>query len=139
MKSPEVPLRRLVALFRPYRWFMVGLLGLVVVQAAAGVAAPFFLRAILDRALPARHAGLVSLLALGMIGSAVVAGALSVWTNQLAQVVGQRVMHDLRVGVYAHLQRMSLAFFTRSQTHGPLPPLVHHTRGYPPVCDPSHT
>ncbi len=137
MKSSEVPLRHIVedpgrptgaprssarltadvvALFRPYRWAMVGLLGLVVVQAGAGVAAPFFLRAILDHALPARDAGLVSLLALGMIGSAVAAGSLSVWTNQLAQVVGQRVMHDLRVGVYAHLQRMSLAFFTRSQT-----------------------
>jgi ATP-binding cassette, subfamily B, bacterial len=116
MKSPEVPLRRVVALFRPYRWLMAGLLGLVVVQAAAGVAAPFFLRAILDRALPARDAGLVTLFALGMIGSAVAAGTLSVWTNQLAQVVGQRVMHDLRVGVYGHLQRMSLAFFTRSQT-----------------------
>ena len=94
---------------------MIGLSILVVVQSAVGVAAPFFLRAILDHALPARDAGLVSLLALGMIGSSVAAGVLGVTTNQLANVVGQRIMHDLRTGVYGHLQRMSLAFFTRSR------------------------
>ena len=115
MKLP-VPLRRIGGLFHPYRRLMVGLLFLVLVQSAVGVAAPFFLRAILDRALPARDAGLVSVLALGMIGSSVAAGVLGVTTNQLANVVGQRVMHDLRVGVYGHLQRMSLAFFTRSRT-----------------------
>ncbi len=115
MKS-TVPLRRIGGLFHPYRRLMVGLLFLVLVQSAVGVAAPFFLRAILDRALPARDAGLVSVLALGMIGSSVAAGVLGVTTNQLANVVGQRVMHDLRVGVYGHLQRMSLAFFTRSRT-----------------------
>src|SRR5947207_3854417 len=51
-----------------------------------------------------------------MIASSVTAGVLAVTTNRLAQVVGQRVMHDLRVDVYTHLQRMSLGFFTRNRT-----------------------
>src|SRR5436309_1670975 len=111
MKS-EVPLRRIVALFHRYRRLMLALLGLVLLESALGVVAPFLLRAILDRGLPDRNAGLVTVLALGMIGSSVASGALGVTTSQLAQMVGQRVMHDLRVGVYAHLQRMSLGFFT---------------------------
>ena len=108
--------RRVIALFRPYRRQIAALLALVFVQSAVGVAAPFFLRAILDDALPHRDAGLASLLALGMIVSSVSAGALGVGTSQLATVIGQHVMHDLRVDVYEHLQRMSLAFFTRTHT-----------------------
>jgi ATP-binding cassette, subfamily B, bacterial len=115
MKS-GVPLGRIVHLFHRYRRLMAGLLALVLLESALGVVAPFLLRAILDRALPARDAGLVTVLALGMVASSVASGALGVTTNRLAQMIGQRVMHDLRVSVYAHLQRMSLGFFTRSRT-----------------------
>src|SRR5205814_959798 len=94
--KPGVPLGRIVRLFHRYRRLMAGLLALVVLASALGVVAPFLLRAILDRALPARDAGLVTVLALGMIASSVTAGVLAVTTNRLAQVVGQRVMHDLR-------------------------------------------
>jgi len=112
----KVPLRRVAGLFRRYRWLMAGLLTLVVGQGVLGVVAPFLLRAIIDRGLPARDAVLITWLALGMIGSSVAAGVLGVYASQLSNVVGQRVMHDLRVAVYSHLQRMSLAFFTRTRT-----------------------
>ncbi|HJQ46435.1 MAG TPA: ABC transporter ATP-binding protein [Amycolatopsis sp.] len=112
----RVPLRRIAALFGPYRWAMAGLLGLIVVQAALGVAAPFFLRGIIDTALPHRDTVLLSILAGAMIGSALGSGAMSVVTTGVANTIGQRVMNDLRVGVYSHLQRMSLAFFTRTRT-----------------------
>src|SRR5258707_4616284 len=116
--GPEhpVPLRRLARLFRPYRWLMAGLILLVVGQGALGVVAPFLLRAIIDHGLPARDAILITWLALGMVGSSVAAGVLGVYASQLSNVVGQRVMHDLRVAVYSNLQRMSLAFFTRTRT-----------------------
>lgn len=115
-EDQRVPLRRILALFRPYRWAMAGLLGLIVVQAGLGVASPFFLRAILDNALPHRDTGLLSLFAAGMILSALGSGAMSVSTTGVANTIGQRVMNDLRVAVYGHLQRMSLAFFTRTRT-----------------------
>ena len=51
-----------------------------------------------------------------MIAIAIVTAAFSVWQTYLSNVVGQRVMHDLRAAVYRHLQRMSLAFFTRTRT-----------------------
>ncbi|TCO52316.1 ABC transporter ATP-binding protein [Actinocrispum wychmicini] len=111
-----VPLRRIAGLFRPHRGPMAGLFGLLVVQAGLGVVSPFLLRAILDDALPHRDPVLVSLLAGGMIVAAVGSAALGVATTGLSNTIGQRVMNDLRVSVYGHLQRMSLAFFTRTKS-----------------------
>jgi ATP-binding cassette subfamily B protein len=51
-----------------------------------------------------------------MIAVALFANATGVWQTYMSNVVGQRVMHDLRSAVYRHLQRMSLAFFTRTRT-----------------------
>src|ERR1700742_5083881 len=102
-------LRRIAGLFRPYRWLMLGLVALVVGQGLTGVVAPFLLRAIIDRGLPERDAVLITWLALGMVASSVASGVFGVYASQLSNVVGQRVMHDLRVAVYSHLQRMSLA------------------------------
>jgi ATP-binding cassette subfamily B protein len=77
---------------------------------------PFLLRAVLDTAIPERDTGLLTLLVAGMIGIAIVTGALGVGQTWLSNSVGQRVMHELRSAVYRHLQRLSLAFFTRTRT-----------------------
>ncbi|MGA8115203.1 MAG: ABC transporter ATP-binding protein [Actinocatenispora sp.] len=113
---PRVSRWRIVALFAPYRWRLGGLLGLVVVQAAVGVTAPFLLRGIVDDAIPRHDTPLLTLLAAGMLASAAGTAALSVLTNRESTVVGQRVMHDLRLGVHDHLQRMSLAFHTHTRS-----------------------
>nr|WP_093785904.1 ABC transporter ATP-binding protein [Actinacidiphila guanduensis] len=103
-------------LFRPYRGrlafvgFLVGLSSLV------SVASPFLLRAILDTAIPQGRTGLLALLALGMIATSVANGVFGVLQTLISTSVGQRVMHDLRTAVYERLQRMSLAFFTRTRT-----------------------
>ncbi len=125
----KVSIWRIVRLFRPYRGLMAALLVLVLVRSVVGVVSPFLLRAILDHGLPERNVTLISLLAGGMIVSAITAASLGVWTGQLATVIGQRVMHDLRVGVYAHLQRLSLAFFTRTKTGDVLSRVVNDVGG----------
>ncbi|MFD5560122.1 ABC transporter ATP-binding protein [Kitasatospora griseola] len=108
--------RRILRLFRPYagRLAVVGLL--VAASAVVSVVTPFLLRAVLDTAIPERRTGLLTLLALGMIAAAVVTSVLNVLQTLISTTVGQRVMHDLRTSVYRHLQRMSLAFFTRTRT-----------------------
>ena len=114
--SPDsVPLRRIAALFHSYRLRVAALVAVAAAQAVASVTAPFLLREIIDRALPERSAVLVSWFALGMLASAVVAAGLGVTCTWLANLIGQNVMHDLRVRVYTHLQRMSLRFFTRAR------------------------
>src|SRR4051812_14362020 len=77
---------------------------------------PFLLRAILDHAIPERDTQLLTALVAGMIAISICTGALGVAQTWLSNLVGQRVMHDLRAAVYRHLQRLSLAFFTRTRT-----------------------
>ncbi|MFF1796940.1 ABC transporter transmembrane domain-containing protein, partial [Kitasatospora sp. NPDC058263] len=113
---PPAQWRRILALFRPYsgRLTVVGVL--VAASAVVSVVTPFLLKAVLDTAIPQGRTGLLSLLALGMIAAAVVNSIFNVLQTLISTTVGQRVMHDLRTAVYGHLQRMSLAFFTRTRT-----------------------
>ncbi|MFE6197533.1 ABC transporter ATP-binding protein [Streptomyces sp. NPDC057838] len=108
--------RRILRLFRPYRG-RLAIVGLLVGAASlVSVATPFLLKEILDVAIPEGRTGLLSLLALGMILSAVLTSVFGVLQTLISTTVGQRVMHDLRTAVYGRLQRMSLAFFTRTRT-----------------------
>ncbi|MGW6915240.1 ABC transporter ATP-binding protein [Kitasatospora sp. NPDC054939] len=113
---PPAQLRRILALFRPYRGRLAVVGLLVAASAVVSVISPFLLRAVLDTAIPQGRTGLLSLLALGMIAAAVVGSIFNVLQTLISTTVGQRVMHDLRTAVYGHLQRMSLAFFTRTRT-----------------------
>ncbi|GGX22987.1 ABC transporter ATP-binding protein [Streptomyces chartreusis] len=108
--------RRILRLFRPYRGRLAVVGLLVGASSLVGVATPFLLKAILDVAIPEGRTGLLSLLALGMILSAVLTSVFGVLQTLISTTVGQRVMHDLRTAVYGRLQRMSLAFFTRTRT-----------------------
>src|SRR5262245_46729673 len=125
----KVPVRRIAALFRPHRFLMAGLLSLVLLRAVTGVVSPFLLREILDTGLPERNLALISEVAFGMIAAAVATSALGVWTTQLATVIGQRVMHELRVAVFGHLQRLSLSFFTRTKTGDVLSRVINDVGG----------
>ncbi|WP_028811890.1 ABC transporter ATP-binding protein [Streptomyces flavidovirens] len=116
--QPEEPaqVRRILRLFRPYRGRLAVVGLLVAASSLVAVASPFLLKEILDTAIPQRRTGLLSLLALGMILTAVVTSVFGVLQTLISTTVGQRVMHDLRTAVYAQLQRMPLAFFTRTRT-----------------------
>ncbi|GAA1500847.1 ABC transporter ATP-binding protein [Streptomyces synnematoformans] len=116
--DPEQPaqVRRILALFRPYRGRLAVVGLLVAASSLVSVASPFLLREVVDTALPQGRTGLLSLLALGMVAVAVLGGVFGVLQTLISTTVGQRVMHDLRTGVYAQLQRMPLAFFTRTRT-----------------------
>ncbi|MDH6520798.1 ATP-binding cassette subfamily B protein [Streptomyces sp. SAI-208] len=108
--------RRILRLFKPYR-AKLAVVGLLVgASSLVTVATPFLLKETLDVAIPEGRTGLLTLLALGMILSAVLTGIFGVLQTLISTTVGQRVMHDLRTAVYGRLQRMSLAFFTRTRT-----------------------
>src|SRR5687768_15936388 len=108
--------RRIVALFRPYRRRLGGVLALILFSSALGVIPALLLKEVIDDALPNGDLALLNWLVAGMVVIAIVTGALGVVQTLLSNQVGQRVMHDLRTAVYKHLQRLSLAFFTRTRT-----------------------
>jgi len=125
MDPPERPsdpavrrayLRRIAVLFRPYRARLAGVLGLIVLSSGLGSVPAFLIKEVFDTALPDRDLRLLNLLVAAMIVIAIVTGVLGVIQTLLSNQVGQRVMHDLRTSVYKHLQRLSLAFFTRTRT-----------------------
>jgi ATP-binding cassette subfamily B protein len=115
-QAREVSLRRIGALFRPYGWPLTIVTAIIVVSSIVGMASPFLLRAVIDRALPGQNVGLLAWLVAGMVAVAAITAVLGVIQTWISTKVGQQVMHTLRTGVFAHLQRQSLAFFTRTRT-----------------------
>jgi len=111
-----VSLRRVGRLFTPYRWPLAIVTAIIAASSVVGVASPFLLRAVLDTALPDRNVRLLVLLVAGMIGIAAVTSAFGVIQTWISTKVGQQVMHGLRTSVFGHLQRQSIAFFTRTRT-----------------------
>jgi ATP-binding cassette subfamily B protein len=109
-------LRRVIRLFRAYKLKLAVVCGLIVFSSALGVVSPFLLRAVLDTAIPHHRNGLLSALVGGMIAISIFTGAIGVVQSYLSTQVGQSVMHDMRTSVYRHLQRLSLAFFTKTRT-----------------------
>jgi len=109
-------LRRVAGLFKGYRLRLSVVLGLICISSLLGIVSPFLLRAVLDTAIPQKDVALLTALVAGMIAISVATGALGVVQTYMSNVVGQQVMHDLRSAVYRHLQRLSLAFFTRTRT-----------------------
>ena len=108
--------RRIARLFRPYRVRLGAVLGLIALSAGLGMVSPFLLREVLDTAIPDNDTTLLAWLVGAMIAISILTGVLDVGQTWLSNVIGQRVMHDLRAAVYRHLQRLSLAFFTRTRT-----------------------
>ncbi len=116
--TPDKPvsLRRIGRLFIPYRLRLGLLLGLIVFGSILSVASPFLLREAVDKGIVGHDLELLTWMVAGMIALAIVNGVIGVAQTWISNLVGQRVMHDLRAAVYAHLQRMSLAFFTRTRS-----------------------
>jgi ATP-binding cassette subfamily B protein len=116
LAAQHVSWRRALGLFRPYVGRLVFILGLILASSLAGVAAPFLLRAIIDTALPAGDLGLLALLAGGLIALSCAGTVIGVLQGLATAKIGQAIMHDLRVRVFAHLQSLSLGFFTATRT-----------------------
>ncbi|WP_308253110.1 ABC transporter ATP-binding protein [Pseudonocardia sp. ICBG601] len=115
-QARAVSLRRIGALFAPHRGPLSVVVVTIVASSIVGMASPFLLREVIDVALPQRDVTLLAWLAGGMVAVAAVTAALGVAQTWISTRIGQEVMHGLRTGVFAHLQRQSLAFFTRTRT-----------------------
>lgn len=103
--------KRILAFFKPYQWRLLGSLLLIFIGAAVGMAMPFLMRAVIDDALPHAQRGLLVLLVIAMISVTIVSAIINMTQTILSTRIGQSVLHDFRVKVYAHLQLLSLRFF----------------------------
>jgi ATP-binding cassette, subfamily B, bacterial len=107
---------RILRLFGPYRSRLMGAMLLIAFSAGLSMVSPFLLREVINVGLLKHDTTVLAECVGGMIAIAIATAVFSVWQTFMSNAVGQRVMHDLRSAVYGHLQRMSLAFFTRTRT-----------------------
>ncbi|MFC4147439.1 ABC transporter ATP-binding protein [Micromonospora mangrovi] len=115
-QARQVSLRRIGRLFVAHRAQLAVVVAIIVASSVLAMASPFLLRTVIDRALPERDLTLLVWLVLGMVAVAAVTSVLGVVQTWISTRVGQEVMHRLRTDVFAHLQRQSIAFFTRTRT-----------------------
>ncbi len=108
--------RRILEFFRPYRARVLVVLATIVVTSLLGLINPLLLKALIDDAFPRRDIGLLNIFVGLMIVVPIVSGLIGVGQTYLNNVIGQRVMQDLRNALYSHLQRMPLRFFTETRT-----------------------
>jgi ATP-binding cassette subfamily B multidrug efflux pump len=107
-------MRRLLVYTRPYRALMYGAFGLLCVEGGVQVVGPLLTRRVIDVAVPAHDMHIVavstSLLLLALVAEFVT----SYGQTWLTSLLGQRVMRDLRMEIFEHLQRLSVSFFDRN-------------------------
>ncbi len=108
--------RRIFGFARPHRRLISVFLGLTVVDAAMVVVMPLLVQRIVDDGILAGDRGLVTMLAVAMAGVAIFNAVMAVVAGWLSSRIGEGLIFDLRTKVFGHVQRQSLAFFTRTQT-----------------------
>jgi ATP-binding cassette subfamily B protein len=115
LQEHPVELRRIARLFTPHRAALGVVVVLIVASSVIGLAQPFLVRHVIDQALPRHQDALLIGCVAAMVGVAILSAALGVGLTLLSTRVGQHVMHRLRSELFAHLQRQSVGFFTRTR------------------------
>ncbi len=100
----------------PYRLPVAALLVTILLLTGLSLVSPLLYRDLIDNAIPNRDQRRLNWLALGMIAIPVLNGLVGVWQRRLNAQIGEGVIFDLRRALYAHMQRMSLRFFTETRT-----------------------
>jgi ATP-binding cassette subfamily B protein len=108
--------RRIARFAAPYRKLLLGFLVLIVIDATVGAANPLIYRAIIDDGILPKQSGVVVELAILLAVLAVLDAVLSLGERWISARIGEGLIFDMRTKVFAHFQRMPIAFFSRTQT-----------------------
>jgi ATP-binding cassette subfamily B protein len=113
---PPGTIKRIARFAAPYKrqlgWFLL----LVMFDAVIGAANPWIVKIIIDDGIRDHRKGLVIALALLMVGLALLSAVVNLLNRWFSARIGEGLIYDMRSGVFRHIQRMPLAFFTRTQT-----------------------
>ncbi|MEM7341690.1 MAG: ABC transporter ATP-binding protein [Actinomycetota bacterium] len=101
---------------RPYRGLVAGFLATVVVSAALGLVPPLLFARIIDQAIPNQDRTLLALFAAAIVGASLLSGVVGIVERYWSSQIGEGVIFDLRTALFDHVQKLPLAFFTRTQT-----------------------
>lgn len=115
-RMKRASLRRAWQFSAAYKWKIIGFLTAIVASALIALAPPLLFRAILDRAIPQQNRGLITTLAIVLVLAAIADAGLAITQRWLSSSIGEGLIYDLRVALFDKVQRMPIAFFTRTQT-----------------------
>src|SRR5207244_1265497 len=115
-KLPPGTIKRALKLTAKYRVTIVLYLLVLVTSSFSGVASALILRGLIDKAITRHRGYLVGRYALAGLALAVIIGIVGLASRYLSSRIGEGLIFDLRVKLFDHVQRMSVAFFTRTQT-----------------------
>ncbi len=107
-------MRRVLTYSLPYRWQIIGMLAAILASTGLALLTPLILRTLIDQTIPQQDLRQLALLALALLLIPAANGALSILQRRLNARIGEGVIYDLRVALFARLQRMSLRFFTNT-------------------------
>lgn len=108
--------KRVVGFAGPHKKLISGFLVFVVLDAALVVVTPLLIKYLLDDGIVGKDGGVVTIVAFAMVGVALIDAVLGICSGYLSARIGENLIFDLRTRVFGHVQRMSMAFFTRTQT-----------------------
>ena len=117
-EKPQVTwklLKRVMGYARPYIWPILGMLSLTLVTAGLSLLNPLILRNLIDQTLPNKDLHRLVWLVVALLAIPLITSGLNVLLRRLNSRVGEGVVYDLRSGLFAHLQRMSLSFYTHTR------------------------
>ncbi len=115
-KADARTMRRVAASFAPYKWQVVTVLVAILLTGTLGLVNPYLLKLIIDDAFAHRSFSKLTFYVSLMIATPIITGLIGVGQTYLNNLIGQRVMRDLRNKLYTHLQHMALRFYTDTRT-----------------------
>ncbi len=115
-KLPKGIVKRIGSFAKPYTAALILFLVLIVIDALVGAVNPLFTRAIINELVGSKNATVVVELAIAMAALSIFDAGLGLWERWISSRVGEGLIFDMRNKVFNHIQRMPIAFFTRTQT-----------------------
>ena len=115
-KLKEGTLSRIWVFAKPFRWHLFLFALTIVADSVLTVASPLVLRELIDHGVVPRHGKVVTELALLVGLLAVVDTGINLISRWYSSQIGEGLIYEMRTQVYEHVQRQSIAFFTRTQT-----------------------
>ncbi|MBU6347877.1 MAG: ABC transporter ATP-binding protein, partial [Actinomycetales bacterium] len=115
-KLAEGTLRRVVGYARPFRSGITIYLAVLVFSSLLVIAQPLLFRRIVDHAIPDKDTKAVLVISLAIAGLAIIELLLGIFSRKVQARIGEGLIYNLRSEVFDHVQRQSIAFFTKAQT-----------------------
>ena len=109
-------LKRLFLLLAPYWKTIIISCGLLIGRAGLELVPPLFQKSIVDEVITARDLSLLAILIIGLVGTYALHQVVQIGDNYVRHTLGEKFILDLRIRLYAYLQKMSLSFFERTST-----------------------